>query len=133
MTAPVNNNLSTLVDLMQNDTLLVAHKDAMLGSPMHLGTPFSPTIDRVHCGREPVSTGGIINRQKPSLAEIIAFGGIPKTVVADVRSSDRVRAQPSTDNTQLERAMDLVQRCDEGKGKNLNLTFPYCLFRILIL
>lgn len=42
----------------------------------------------------------------PSREETIAFGGIPEVIVAGIRSSERIRAQPNADAPQMERAME---------------------------
>jgi hypothetical protein len=58
----------------------------------------------------------------PTKADVIAFGGIAQGMVAGVRSSDRLRAQPFSDATQLDRAIMIAQRRDDfsGQGTNLN-------------
>ncbi|KAM0902389.1 hypothetical protein ACQ4PT_019410 [Festuca glaucescens] len=45
----------------------------------------------------------------PTREQVIAFGGVADPLVAGVRSSDRIRAQPNADETQLHRAMHLAQ------------------------
>jgi hypothetical protein len=99
---------------------------------MKLGTPFTPPTKRVTLGANPASTGGILAKNKPSLAKVIAFGGIPKTAAVDIRSSDPVRSQPNADATQMECAVELVQRRDDYKGKNLNQTFSIMSFSNMI-
>jgi hypothetical protein len=47
---------------------------------------------------------------KPSLDEVINFGGILPNAEVGLRSSDRLRAQPNADATQLERAMMIAQQ-----------------------
>jgi hypothetical protein len=42
---------------------------------------------------------------KPSVEEVIAFGGIPRPTATEVRISERIGAQPDADSTQMERAM----------------------------
>jgi hypothetical protein len=48
-----------------------------------------------------------------SYEEIVAFGGIEKAVASGVRSIERIRAQPNSDATQMERAMLMAQRRDD--------------------
>jgi hypothetical protein len=45
-----------------------------------------------------------------SREEVVAFGGIQDPSVTAPRSSDRVRAQPNADATQLERAVSLANK-----------------------
>ncbi|KAM0829410.1 hypothetical protein ACQ4PT_066884 [Festuca glaucescens] len=54
--------------------------------------------------------------QQHSMEEIIAYGGIPQAGSVGLRSSDRIRAQPNADATQLERAMDLAKACNFTPG-----------------
>lgn len=49
-----------------------------------------------------------------STEEVIAFGGIKSQEARGVRSSGRLRAQPNTDATQLEKAMMFVQKRNEN-------------------
>jgi hypothetical protein len=42
---------------------------------------------------------------KPTMSEVINFGGIQPSSAMGMRSSDRLRAQPNADATQMERAM----------------------------
>jgi hypothetical protein len=48
-----------------------------------------------------------------SYEDIVAFGGISNTDASGVRSSERIRAQPNSDATQMERAMLMAQRRDD--------------------
>jgi hypothetical protein len=41
-----------------------------------------------------------------SKEEVIKFGGISENVAKGMRSSDRIRAQPNADATQIERAQE---------------------------
>jgi hypothetical protein len=53
----------------------------------------------------------------PTREELIAFGGISEPAFNGIRSSDRLRAQPNADASQLERAMQLAQQRDnQGKA-----------------
>jgi hypothetical protein len=69
-------------------------------------------------------------KQTGPKADVIAFGGIAEGVVVGVRSSDRLRAQPFADATQLDRAMMIAQRRDDffGQGTNLNKKFSLLSF-----
>jgi hypothetical protein len=49
-----------------------------------------------------------------SYEEIVAFGGIKNTDASGVRSSERIRAQPNSHATQMERAMLMAQRRDDN-------------------
>ena len=51
---------------------------------------------------------------KPTMEEIVAFGGIADPSRSGVRSSARLRAMPDADRPQLERAMDLAERRDSA-------------------
>jgi hypothetical protein len=59
---------------------------------------------------------------KASKADVISFGGIAGERVTGLRSSDRLRAQPHADATQMERAMMVAQRHNDllNQGTNLN-------------
>jgi hypothetical protein len=59
------------------------------------------------------------------MADVIAFGGIPDIAMTGVRSSERIRAQPNADISQLDRAVQIAQRRDDlqGQGNNLNTAF----------
>ena len=46
---------------------------------------------------------------RPSMSEVINFGGIANPTTVGLRSSDRLRAKPDADLPQLERAMGLVE------------------------
>jgi hypothetical protein len=63
-------------------------------------------------------------------ADIIAFGGVAEDTMAGLRSSDRLRAQPFADATQMERAMMIAQRRDDllSQGTNLNKNFSLLSF-----
>jgi hypothetical protein len=47
--------------------------------------------------------------KKPSVEEVIAFGGIPRPTATEVRISERIGAQSDADLTQMERAMKKTQ------------------------
>jgi hypothetical protein len=53
-----------------------------------------------------------MNVVPPSMAEVIAFGGIPDMSRAGIRLSVRIRVQPDADSTQLERAIHITQLRD---------------------
>jgi hypothetical protein len=68
-------------------------------SNINLGTPFTPQAKMVSLGVDAgfgipnvAYIGGILSSKKPSLAEVITFGGIPATTANEIRSSDRVIA-----------------------------------------
>ena len=60
--------------------------------------------------------------------KVVEFGGIQDGASLGVRSSDRIRAQPNADATQLERATAWVQRRDLTQGTNLNPLFSIMSF-----
>ena len=66
-------------------------------------------------------------RQAPTMEEVVAFGGI-KDVSVGLRSSERIRAQPLADATQLERAVHMAQLRDSpgmlSKSKLSILNIP---------
>ena len=69
------------------------------------------------------ASGGRAPRSMPTMAEMVAFGGISDGL-AGVRSSDRIRAQPLADATQLQRAIHLAQQRDSpGMLSNSKLSF----------
>jgi hypothetical protein len=49
---------------------------------------------------------------KTSMTEVINFGGIQPSSAMGLRSSNRLRAQPNADDTQMERAMMIAQMRD---------------------
>jgi hypothetical protein len=55
-----------------------------------------------------------------STEEVIAFGGIKSQEARGVRSSGRLRAQPNTDATQLQKAMMLAQRRNENFAQGIS-------------
>jgi hypothetical protein len=73
---------------------------------------------------------GVSPTNKPSMEEVISFGGISRCSDMGMRSSDHIRRQPNADATQMERAMDLAQRRDDtsGQGKNLNCKLSFASF-----
>jgi hypothetical protein len=54
---------------------------------------------------------------KPSMTEVMNFGGITPNIVKDVRSSARLSAQPNADVSQMERAMMLASKRDDDQAK----------------
>jgi hypothetical protein len=55
--------------------------------------------------------------RSPTREELIAFGGISEPAFNGIRSSDRIRAQPNADVSQMERAIQLAQQRDnQGKA-----------------
>jgi hypothetical protein len=41
----------------------------------------------------------------PSVHDVVAFGGIASPSLSNIRASDKIRAQPNADASQMERAM----------------------------
>jgi hypothetical protein len=70
---------------------------------------------------------GVFLGGRYSQADIIAFGGIAMETAAEVRSSDRIRAQPNADDTQLERAQRLAQAKDHATSPGTNFINKYSL------
>jgi hypothetical protein len=54
---------------------------------------------------------------KPSMTEVMNFGGITPNTMKDVRSSARLSAQPNADVSQMERAMMLASKRDDDQAK----------------
>jgi hypothetical protein len=55
--------------------------------------------------------------RSPTREELIAFGGISEPAFNGIRSSERIRAQPNADVSQMERAIQLAQQRDnQGKA-----------------
>jgi hypothetical protein len=67
---------------------------------------------------------------KASKADVISFGGIAEERVTGLWSSDRLRAQPHADATQMERAVMVAQRHKYllNQGMNLNKKFTLLSF-----
>nr|XP_051199363.1 uncharacterized protein LOC127312853 [Lolium perenne] len=66
---------------------------------------------------------GVSPTNKPSMEEVISFGGISRGSDMGLRSSDRIRRQPNADATQMERAMDLAQRRDDTSGQGYSQSY----------
>jgi hypothetical protein len=62
---------------------------------------------------EPTRGTGVFLGGRYSREEVIAFGGIPESAVLGVRTSERIKAQPNADATQLERAQSHAQARDD--------------------
>lgn len=66
--------------------------------------------------------GGHVNgTSTPTVAEMIAFGGIQDAATSGVRSSARLHAQPGGDATQLERAARRTRDRNENFNSGTNL------------
>ena len=74
----------------------------LISSPMQ-----SPALNVATRGTG-VYLGGRFSKE-----EVVAFGGIPEAAVFDVRTSERIRAQPNADKPQLERAQAYAQAKDD--------------------
>nr|XP_051221923.1 uncharacterized protein LOC127340189 [Lolium perenne] len=63
--------------------------------------------------------------RSPTREQLIAFGGISEPAFNGIRSSDRIRAQPNADVSQMERAIQLAQQRDnQGKQVEENVYKP---------
>jgi hypothetical protein len=82
------------------------------------GTPYMPLTQEVaHTSAQNVCFMHGDTPSLPTREELIAFGGISEPAFNGIRSSDRLRAQPNADASQLERAMQLAQQRDnQGKA-----------------
>jgi hypothetical protein len=60
------------------------------------------------------------------MEEIIAYGGIPEAASKGLRSSGRIRAQPTADCTQMERAMGLAQAKNSTSGTSSITKLSFC-------
>jgi hypothetical protein len=58
-----------------------------------------------------------VSAGKPSMTEVMSFGGITPNTMKDVRSSARLSAQPNADVSQMERAMMLASKRDDDQAK----------------
>jgi hypothetical protein len=64
------------------------------------------------------------------MSEVINFGEIQPSSAMGMRSSDRLRAQPNADATQMERAMMIAQKRDDfqTQGTQTATTFSFSKF-----
>jgi hypothetical protein len=62
-----------------------------------------------------------------SQEQLQAFGGIPVDGVSDIRSSERIRAQPNASDTQLERAIKVAEKRDLGLFEGNNHASRYTI------
>ncbi|KAM0918593.1 hypothetical protein ACQ4PT_008746 [Festuca glaucescens] len=69
-------------------------------------------------GHGGVQGTGVYLGGRYSKKEIIAYGGIPEPLAAGVRSSERIRAQPNADATQLERAQHVLSSKAPGTSSH---------------
>jgi hypothetical protein len=58
---------------------------------------------------------------------VVAFGGVP---IGGIRSSERIRAQPNADSTQLERAQLLAQQRDHALDSGTSLCAKFSIASI---
>jgi hypothetical protein len=120
-------NISEVPDSLQ--TVVDEGVESFTGCP--LGTPTlmaSPTSGGL--GHHRVSGNGqsATSMIKPTMEQLVAFGGISEPSSNGVRSSGRIRAQPNADMTQMERAVQLAQRRDDHPPTGTNTTaHPYIL------
>jgi hypothetical protein len=62
--------------------------------------------------------------------DVIAFGGISEEVVFGVRTSERIKAQPNADVTQLERAQQNAQARDDILYSGTNISSKFTIASI---
>jgi hypothetical protein len=79
----------------------------------------------------------IVNEAKvpssPTKEELLAFGGFSEASINGIRSSDRVRAQPYADDSQMERAMRLAKQRDyQGTALASKLSISYISDDVII-
>jgi hypothetical protein len=70
---------------------------------------------------------GVFLGGRYSQADVIAFGGISLEASVGVRSSDRIRAQPHADDTQLERAQRIAMAKDNISSPGSKFISKYSL------
>jgi hypothetical protein len=82
-----------------------------------------------HRSLSPASTHGtgVFLGGRYSQEQLQAFGGIPVEGVSDIRSSERIRAQPNASDTQLERAMKVAEKHDIGLFEGNNHASRYTI------
>jgi hypothetical protein len=78
-----------------------------------LASTVSPPRPNVDHQRDCLKDHDVVRKIKPTLEQLVAFGGIAEPASNGVRSSGRIRAQPNADLPQLERAVHLAQRQKE--------------------
>jgi hypothetical protein len=76
-------------------------------SPMpYMGAPAESLTQPTRGGAKKAQGTGAFLGGRYSREEVIKFGGISEQVAKSVRSSERIRAQPNADATQMERAQE---------------------------
>jgi hypothetical protein len=78
-------------------------------------------------GQKKVQGTGIFLGGRYSTDDVIKFGGISEKSAVGVRSSDRIRAQPNADVSQLERAQERAQIRDYGISSGTKLISKFNL------
>jgi hypothetical protein len=69
---------------------------------------------------------------RPTVEEVIAFGGIPKSSLG-VRTSARLGGQPTVDMPQMEKAMKYAQLRDAPSCAGKSMPLKFSIVNILIM
>jgi hypothetical protein len=100
-------------------------------SPMpYMGAPAESSTQPTRGGAKKAQGTGVFLGGRYSREEVIKFGGISEQVAKSVRSSERIRAQPNADATQMERAQERAILRDFGNLKGTNLIPQFTLASI---
>jgi hypothetical protein len=127
---------SVLLPLVQSSSAELIHgKIAGISSQsMHPPTYNTPTTTRGNMGESAADMGqkkfqgtGVFLGGRYLIDDVIKFGGISEKSVVGVRSSDRIRAQPNADVSQLERAQERAQIRDYGISSGTKLISKFNL------
>jgi hypothetical protein len=92
-----------------------------------LGTSWSPPlVAKYNVRLSLIENSSNSMTARPTVEEVIAFGGIPKSSLG-ARTSARLGGQPSVDMPQMEKAMKYAQLRDSPScaGKSMHLKFSF--------
>ncbi|KAK1626125.1 hypothetical protein QYE76_000440 [Lolium multiflorum] len=103
---------SEVADTLVSDKIIevASEKESHAETPTSTVSPLRPTVAHQ---RDSLKDQDAAHTIKPTLEQLVAFGGIAEPSSNGVRTSGRIRAQPNADMPQLERAVHLAQRRNE--------------------
>jgi hypothetical protein len=105
--------------------------DSRTQSPLpYMGVSVESSTQPTRGGAKKVQGTGVFLGGRYSGEEVIKYGGISEQVAKSVRSSERIRAQPNADATQMEHAQERAILRDFGNLKGTNLIPQFTLASI---
>jgi hypothetical protein len=127
---------SVLLPLVQSSSAELLHGKIAESSSQNMHSPSynSPTPTRgsmgesaANLGQKKVQGTGVFLGGRYSTDDVIKFGGISEKSAVGVRPSDRIRAQPNADVSQLQRAQERAQIRDYGISSGTKLISKFNL------